>query len=270
MTYLQVCNWHKFQHYKDRSPPWIKLYSWILNKYEFTNLSDQAKAHLMLIWSLASQINNKIPNDPKWIAQQISAKRPVNLEQLASAGFLEPYQPASEALAECKQDASKMQAPRARSQEAEAEAEERRGRGEETADARAPNGRPPPPPASPRDPEGRQKVEALYWLNGQAEDVRSEFDDYYRNDHPEQEPKWKAVAPFRQRLASERKQAEADAQPHRCPYGICDGTRFIQRTVAEYVRTVRNDAGESCEATVPEHTTASPCKCHAAYGKGIS
>ena len=53
MNYLRVKNWEKFQHYKDRTPPWIKLYRDLLNDYEFSCLQDASKAHLMLIWLLA-------------------------------------------------------------------------------------------------------------------------------------------------------------------------------------------------------------------------
>ena len=263
MTYLQVRNWHKWQSYRaDRGqPPWIKLHRSLLRDPDWIGLPDRYRAHLISIWLLAADREGQVPNDAKMLQRLCQLDAKPDLKRLQADGFLTPVG--------CQADATVTPERRHDDRpeaEAEAEAEERERRAEETADARAPNGRPPPPPSS-------SKAAALDWLNGQAEDVRSEFDDYYRNDHPEQEPKWKAVAPFREKLARldrHRKQVEADAQPHRCPYGICDGTRFIQRTVAEYVRTVRNDAGESCEATVPEHTTASPCKCHAAYGKGIS
>src|SRR5690606_19747530 len=33
--YLTVKNFERFQHYKDRNPPWIKLYNDLLDDYEF-------------------------------------------------------------------------------------------------------------------------------------------------------------------------------------------------------------------------------------------
>ena len=60
---------------------------------------------------------------------------------------------------------------------------------------------------------------------------------------------------------------QVDAQTYRCPYGICDGTKFTQRDFPESVRTVRYGLGESYEETVPAHTMAYLCKCHAGYGK---
>ena len=32
---LTVRNWSDFQHYKDRSPPWIRLHRDLLDNYEF-------------------------------------------------------------------------------------------------------------------------------------------------------------------------------------------------------------------------------------------
>lgn len=57
MTYLKVKNWDKFQHYKDRRPPWIKLYSEILNDRSFSLLSMSLRGVLMQLWVLASENN---------------------------------------------------------------------------------------------------------------------------------------------------------------------------------------------------------------------
>lgn len=105
MEYLRVKNFEKWQHYKDRTPPWIKLHRDILNNYEFTRLEDHEKAHLMLLWLLASQTDNKIPNDPEWIGKKIGATKKVNVSNLIKKDFLESYQYASNALATCKQSA---------------------------------------------------------------------------------------------------------------------------------------------------------------------
>lgn len=98
MKTLSVKNFEQFQHYKDRTPPWIKLYNELLEDYEFSALKDTSKAHLMLIWLLASRSNNQIPYDAKWIANKIGANTPVDLDALLDSGFLiedgEPHQPA--------------------------------------------------------------------------------------------------------------------------------------------------------------------------------
>lgn len=104
---FSVKNFAKFQHYKDRSPPWIKLYNDLLDDYDFGHLPDASKMHLIAIWLLASRYDNKIPADPEWVARRINATAKVDLAILFKAGFLEPDQECSETLAESKQAASK-------------------------------------------------------------------------------------------------------------------------------------------------------------------
>jgi hypothetical protein len=90
VRYFTVKNFERFQHYKaeEGAPRWIKLYRELLTDYDFLVLADDAKAHLMLIWLLASQARKALPCDPKWIATRIGATGKVDLEQLISAGFL--------------------------------------------------------------------------------------------------------------------------------------------------------------------------------------
>lgn len=100
MDYFTVKNWDKFQHYKDRLPPWIKLHRELLNNYEFTCLQDASKLHLMLIWLLASQTDNKLPADPAWLKNALHIDTEPDLEALFNAGFIEID---SDLLAACKQ-----------------------------------------------------------------------------------------------------------------------------------------------------------------------
>jgi hypothetical protein len=99
VRYISIVNWAEFQHYKDRSPPWIKLHGQILENYDYTALPDHSKAHLIGLWLLASRTDNKIPADPKWLANKLSASTDVDLKSLADAGFIQ-YHGASKSLAE--------------------------------------------------------------------------------------------------------------------------------------------------------------------------
>jgi hypothetical protein len=83
-----VKNFESFQHYKDRAPPWIKLYNELLDDYDFGQLPDASKMHLVAIWLLASRSENKIPYDDAWVAKRINATEPVNLALLAGKGFI--------------------------------------------------------------------------------------------------------------------------------------------------------------------------------------
>lgn len=89
MDYFMVKNYEKFQHYKDRSPPWIKLYNELLDNYEFGRLQDASKLHLILIWLLASRHDNRLPWDPEWIAKRIGASEVIDLDVLETHGFIE-------------------------------------------------------------------------------------------------------------------------------------------------------------------------------------
>lgn len=68
MRYLQVKNWKEHQHYTDRKPPWIKIYTALLDPVEepkYAALPDAAKLLLHHVWLLAGMTDNNIPE--KWI-----------------------------------------------------------------------------------------------------------------------------------------------------------------------------------------------------------
>ena len=102
---FSVRNFERFQHYKDRSPPWIKLYNELLDDYRFAVLPDASKWHLVAIWLLASRSDNEIPADTKWIAGHIGATEQVDLTPLQEAGFIVTGQSRSDAPASCAQSA---------------------------------------------------------------------------------------------------------------------------------------------------------------------
>jgi hypothetical protein len=53
--FLKPKNWEKFQHYRDRCPPWIKLHRDLLNDRAYMNLPLASKAIAPLLWLLASE-----------------------------------------------------------------------------------------------------------------------------------------------------------------------------------------------------------------------
>lgn len=105
MRYLSIKDFEKHQHYKNRNPPWIKMHRSILSDYAFGCLQDASKAHLMLLWLLASGLDNKIPYDLPWIQKQLDANSPVDVEELILQGFIEVSQDDGKTLASCKQSA---------------------------------------------------------------------------------------------------------------------------------------------------------------------
>ena len=129
MKHFSVKNFERFQHYKDRSPPWIKLYNELLDDYAFSTLPDQTKFHLVAIWLLASRTENKIPHDPAWIASRINAKNRVDLDALEKAGFIIVSQDAPELPINAEQDASNALDQRQRESQRQSRAETERAGG---------------------------------------------------------------------------------------------------------------------------------------------
>ena len=128
--YLSIPDWDKLQHYKDRTPPWIKLHNELLESYEFECLPDASKAHLLCIWLLASRTGNKINPDPRWIGRKIGANSKVDIDALIESGFLQLNQP----LQTVEQDASKMLQTVEQDAIPEREGEKRESREEESKD----------------------------------------------------------------------------------------------------------------------------------------
>jgi hypothetical protein len=52
---LRIKNWEQFQHFKDRSPPWIKLYREILDDPDWHELDSDASKVLIMLWLVASE-----------------------------------------------------------------------------------------------------------------------------------------------------------------------------------------------------------------------
>lgn len=53
-------NWDNFQHYKHRSPPWIKLHRNLLDDMQYQRLPIASKALAPMLWLLASESNDGV------------------------------------------------------------------------------------------------------------------------------------------------------------------------------------------------------------------
>lgn len=122
MNFLAIKDFAEFQHYRDRNPPWIKLYAKVLTNADFLQLPEAAQAQLIKLWILASQMGNPLPNKPKLLGGKIGTTSRLYLPEIIASGFLIPCNEnastdASGVLAESYQNAS---APvRGRTQRAE-------------------------------------------------------------------------------------------------------------------------------------------------------
>jgi hypothetical protein len=100
--FFRIRNFERFQHYKDRNPPWIRLYGGLWRDRAFFRLPDAVKAHLIGLFALAARLDNRIPDDPQWLAHELCASEPIDFGALLASGFLIPEHPASEAQTQCQ------------------------------------------------------------------------------------------------------------------------------------------------------------------------
>lgn len=118
---MKIRNWEKFQHYKYRNPPWIKLYRDLLNDPDWFELSGESAKGLMMLWLIASEADGYLPaSNVLAFRLHISENRITSLLSDCSK-WLEDD--ASNVLASCKQDAIPEYRDRVQSTEKELEQE---------------------------------------------------------------------------------------------------------------------------------------------------
>ena len=59
---LKIKNWRRFQHFKDRKPPWVKLYHDLLDDIKWHELDSEAAKHLVMLWLIASEMDGCLPS----------------------------------------------------------------------------------------------------------------------------------------------------------------------------------------------------------------
>jgi hypothetical protein len=88
-VYFRIRSWEKFQHYKDRAPPWIKLHREILSSRTWVMLDDNAKALAIACMLLAADTDNKVPADPAYIKRVAYLQTTPDLTPLVETDFIE-------------------------------------------------------------------------------------------------------------------------------------------------------------------------------------
>lgn len=92
MKYLRLIEWRKYQHYKNRNPPWIKLHRDLLTSYVWTVLDDASRSLAIACMILASETDNKIPLDRDFIQRRGQFKKRPDIRQLVKVGFAEVFE----------------------------------------------------------------------------------------------------------------------------------------------------------------------------------
>lgn len=91
---MRVKNWEKFQHYKDRRPPWIKLHRTLIDDVDFYELSGAAAKSLILFWIVASDVDGELPGvEALAFRLRLTTKAAeAAVDELFAAGFIEDSQ----------------------------------------------------------------------------------------------------------------------------------------------------------------------------------
>ena len=90
--WIIVPNWERYQHYRDRSPSWIKLYQSLLDDPDFQRLSLADLGILVIAWLLYARMHCQIRvSDVARFVPSVShhTTYPQSLERLNHAGFIE-------------------------------------------------------------------------------------------------------------------------------------------------------------------------------------
>lgn len=186
---IAVCAWGKHQHYKDRDPPWIKLYRDLLSAESWVLGTDDSRLVQIASMLLAARYKNATPLNfalfRKVASIDLSESRfHAAIDHLADTGFLEIQgvedprkQRASGALATC-------------TSEAEQSREEAEGEAEGSAEGRLPSRKRSGPTAKPKlatripeewEPSGDLIAYAERELpNVDAAKLAESFVDYWR------------------------------------------------------------------------------------------
>jgi hypothetical protein len=111
MQLLSVKNLARYQHYKHRNPPWIKLYRECWTDYTLRALTPAERLLFIGLSSLGMELQNAIPYDAKYLSSRLGfAITTSMIVHLISSNLILSnleQQVASAPLAQCKQDASK-------------------------------------------------------------------------------------------------------------------------------------------------------------------
>lgn len=129
---LSIRNWERFQHYKDRDPPWVKLYRDLLTSESWVLGTDLSRVVQVASTLLAPRYSNQIPMRFDLLKRVMSldckpAEFDKAIEHLVATGFLEiqqvPSDPkvlehfASTSLATCTSETEQKRAEQSRAEE---------------------------------------------------------------------------------------------------------------------------------------------------------
>jgi hypothetical protein len=88
--YIEIPNWDKFQHYRNRRPAWIKCYVDLLARDEYLDLTFPQRGLLHGIWMEYARSPRNIPGDTLKLSRRLGGRvTKHSLNALVQAGFIE-------------------------------------------------------------------------------------------------------------------------------------------------------------------------------------
>jgi hypothetical protein len=162
---ISLVGWEKFQHYRDRDPPWVKLYRDLLTSESWVLGTDTSRLVQVASVLLAARYGNKIPFDWKLIRKVASLDCEREefgeaIAHLSKYGFLEIHE-VTDAEPRPEQDASSVLA-KCSSEKSRAEGEKRQSREDRTAAEPPENSPKPRKKNKPPEPEWFAQFRMLY------------------------------------------------------------------------------------------------------------
>ena len=129
--FLRIREWKRFQHYKDRDPPWIKLHRELLTSQTWVSLDDASRVLAVALMLLAAGTDNNNPADAAYLKRVAYLNGEPDWIPLLRTQFVElvdeignPLALASTALAkrtECSSEESRGEAEQRRAEETHVE-----------------------------------------------------------------------------------------------------------------------------------------------------
>lgn len=107
---LRVRNWAKYQHYKDRNPPWIKLHFAMLSSKDWVMMNDSERVlavACMLIASQSDTPDGSFDADPDYIKRVAYLSSTPDFNSLIKLGFLEDASGCKQTLADVRPETYK-------------------------------------------------------------------------------------------------------------------------------------------------------------------
>jgi len=117
--WIVIPNWDRFQHYRDRNPAWIKLYTELQYDEEWLRLSLRLRGILVGLWIEYALSRRVLGASPARLGRKLgdSTVRHRDLERLRDAGFIElsASKPLAQRERQREKRSSELSKPRRRS-----------------------------------------------------------------------------------------------------------------------------------------------------------